>query len=711
MDKYLFFSGDKPTVEDENFSRDALINNILFRAKDLFTDGVVTGFALSKDGSDLVVSGGTAYRGGERIDKSSEHRESYPGTDKYVFVKYQTIVGGSPKTHHITGATHYTRQSHSSTIILKDTSTPENEEVLIGRALASGVVEDMRSYCEVVSDKRIHDQNTDTHTDAAAFRVGYVDEGDPGSIVLTVLDAITQHPELELLFRNGIINLQDGHGDRLIETRKIPSQPNAPSLLESNLSLKVHSTSPEKDVALRLALDNYLATKVSVEAIVAQLTLLTTYRSLVNQKRLLGYSLDQIRGDADVDGAKDNDVRNKKNDLIIAGAGDVSREAGTLSITSGSANVSGTGTSFDSSLEGKKILLHAEGLQKEYTVQTVNVPLQTLVLTEVAGETEPSAYFYKADATALGYGGGVSSGADMISEVDTHKAGKDSARSLLIEEKVSHGNSVLTLYTEDDEVQEDSYSLLLTWDKPDLVDLEEIKSYRIRVYELANTRTQIPQSISKEELEASHVDIIYRSKDFHTVERQKIEEQDATDVTTSGSTTTVIKLGGSGNFQPNTRVEVDGVSRVIKSVNAGEKTIELLTALDTAPVSGLTVNSYRIAWDGEVFTERYQQPVRTGQQLVIYAQAITEYDVASSWSTGLVVLTDDLEAADSKKLSELVAERMSTKKLRFEVERDRLALEYQEQIFALQRAVAEGATQEQLDSVVGAVEELQTPAS
>ena len=709
LDKYLFFSGDKPTIEDENFSRNAVLDGLLDRVSDLFTDGVVAGFGLAKNGSELDVAAGVAYMGGERIVSTQTVQVPWPGTDQHVFVAF-TLADGSPKTHYVTGETHLTRRVHGFAVVLKPSSTPAAGEVLVGRALAAGTAEDLRTFCQVTCDPRDHQPNTDTHTTAAEFRVGWQDAQNPGSAALTVQDAIEQQPELALLFRSGILNLQDGHGDRMIETRKIPSPPNAPVLSSANLSLKVHSTAPERGLALRSALDNYLATKVSVEAVDTQISLANTYRSLVNQKRLLGFSLDQIRGDADVSGARDNDVRTKKNEMVVAGAAGVDREAGTLSVTSGSANVTGTGTALDSSLVGLSILLHADGLLKEYTVQAVDVPGQQLTLTEVAGETEPSAWFFKAEAAALGFGAGIATAAEILSQVDAHKAGKLSTRALLIEDKVAHGNTVLAQYTDDDVDQDDAYSLLLTWAKPALVDLEEIRRYRVRVFELSGTRTQIPAGISKAELEASHVDLIYRNADFHTVERQKIEAEDASDLTATGCTTSRIKVAGGATFQPNTRVVVGGVSRVIKAFDSGTKTIELLTPLPSAPGAGASVTSYKLTWDGEVFTERYQQRVRAGQHLVLYAQAITEFDVASDWSAGLVVLTDALEGSSGKSLASLASERSSSKKLRFEVERDRLALEYQEQVLALQRGLAEVATQEQVDTLVGALEELQAGA-
>lgn len=703
MDKYLFFSGDKPTIEDENFSRDALIQAILDRAGDFFTDGTVDGFTLAKDSSELVVSAGVAYVSGERIASTTEIREAYPATDKYVFVQY-TLTDGSPKTHHITQASHDTRRVHGIAVVLRDTATPLAKEVLVGRALATGEVEDLRAFCQVAPDPRMHDPNTDTHTTASTFKVG----GSTGSEVLTVQDAISQQPELELLFRSGLINLQDGHGDRLIETQKIPSEPKAPVLSADNLTLKVNSMAPEKDVALRSALENYQAAKVSTEAVDTQIALATSYRSLVNQKRLKGYSLGQIRGEADVNGAKDNDVRDKKNEMILAGAAGVEREAGTLSISSGSALVTGNGTSIGSGMAGKRILLHAEGLEKEYTVQTVDVAQQQLTLTEVATETEAAAYFYLAEAESLGFSSAVTSGAEMIAMVDAMKAGKESARAKLIEDKVAHGNTVLTLYQEDDDEQNDSYSMLLTWAKPELVDLEEIRRYRVLVYELNNSRTQLPTGITKGELESGHVDIIFRVSEDKTIERQKVEEQDAADLTAAGSTVSLVKVTGAGNFQANTRIEVGGESRIIKAYNQGEKTVELLTPLPNPPAAGQTVTSYRISWDGDVITERYSRLVRPGQQLVIYAQTVSEFEVVSPWSSGLVIRTDDLADAAGKKLEGLVAERMDAKKLRFEVERDRLALEYKEQILALQRALAEAVSQDQMDNVVDTVEAMQT---
>ncbi len=700
MDKYLFVSGDKPTVEDENFSRDALIEGILNLAADHFTDGVVTGLSASKVSTDLVVEVGVAYRGGERIHLSAQHTETYPVADKYVFVRY-TLTDGSPKTHHISGSPYNTRRVHAAEVVLKDSATPAADEVLVARALATGTVEDMRSYCQVVADARMHAPNTDTHTDASKF---YVD-GDSGSgdEVLTEANAIAVHEELQLLFRHGLINFQDGNGDQLIQTKKVPSSPNAPVLEEENLSLKVLSLGPDRRAEMKTALEAYQASKISVDTLSEHLSLIETYRVLVNAKRLLGWTLGQIRGNADVSGSPNYDVRNLKDDLIIAGAAGITREQGTLTLASGSPSVTGVGTALTTALNGKKILVHADGLQKEYTVDTVNELDQKITLTGDADESQSGVYFYQAEVDELGFGAGVSSGAEMLIEVDGLRIGKEATRSAALTDKQTHGNTVLSLYTDDDVDEADSYSLVLTWDKPALVDLEEIQRYRLRVYELMHARTVMPQEIAMATLEATHTDLIFRKQDLMTTERQRLEAEDATGTTDSGSTTTVLNLLSVTGFKANTRVVVSGESRTIKAVDAGNKTVELFTPLPSAPSSGTTVTSYEIVWDGDVDTERYQRIVRPGQQLVIYAQAVSEFGVASAWSTGLVVVTDEL-LSGGKTLVDLYTERLSLKKARIEVERDQLAIGYQDQVLEMKRQIGLLATKSELDAVITTVE-------
>ncbi len=124
MDRYLFFSGDKPTLEDENFSRDALLQAILDRTDDFFTDGVIHGFEVNQIGSDLVLAPGVAYAGGERIVSLLGLFEPWPEATTYVFAGY-TLTEGAPKTHFVTGQTHQTRQIHGFAMRLSPLRGPK----------------------------------------------------------------------------------------------------------------------------------------------------------------------------------------------------------------------------------------------------------------------------------------------------------------------------------------------------------------------------------------------------------------------------------------------------------------------------------------------------------------------------------------------------------------------------------------------------------
>ena len=708
MDRYLFFSGDKPTLEDENFSRDALLQAILDRTDDLFTDGVIHGFEVSQNGSDLVLAPGVAYVSGERIVSLEEGRQPWPGSTNYVFAGY-TLTEAAPKTHYVTGQTHQTRQIHGFAMRLSPFPVKGAQEVVVASVHADGTVVDLRGFAQVVSDPRIHQPNTDTHTTATDFHVGYEDEQTPGSLVLTVANALSLHPELELLFRHGILNLQDGHGDRVVETRKIPSRPGTPILSEDNLALQILADAPDRTAALKTALDTYTAARISVEALSSHVSELDGYRALINAKRLLGYTLGQIRGTQAVGGSLDLEVLHAKQQAIVSGAAGTGREQGTLSIVTGSATVTGAGTALSSTLEGQTLLLHADGLLSEVTVLSVNAALQTLVLTAPASVTEPAAYFYPATVMALGYGTGVATASEMLAAVDATKAAKNSVRTEVLQAKAAHANTVLELFKDEQggTGEREAYALRLSWDKPALVDLEEIRGYRVRVYELKHTRTRLPAGVSKAVLESAHVDLIHRTHESSTIPRQKREVVQTSDTVGSGSSTSLVKVAGSAVFQPGTRVEVGGVSRVVKAFNTSTRTLELLTPLPSPPALGQSLTGYHLAWEGDVWTERVQWPIRGGQHLVIYAQAVTEYDVGGDWSAGLEVLTDELENADGETLAEILARRRSQERTRFEVERDRMATDLEEQVFQLQRALAEAPTQEQFTTVVKTLEELQ----
>lgn len=707
MDQYRFFSGDKPTVEDEFFSREALIDAILSRTKDLFTAGVVMGLALEQDGIDLVVSPGTALCDGERMVLSDTYRIGWPTADSWVFLGY-THEDGSPKTHFITGESFPTRRMLRVHVRVSQTGpTLDAGEILLGKAFASGGVEDLRSFCQVVSDPRIHQPNTDTHTTAADFMVGYENEGSPGSQVLTIANALVKHPELLLLFRHGVINFQDGHGDRVIETRKIPSKPNTPTLLADNLTLKIHGLAPERDTVLRMAMDAHAAAAVSANTLTSHLVELDAYRALVNAKRLLGYTLGQIRGTENVSGAPDLDVLQAKQAAIASGAASVSREPGALALLSGFTHVVGSGTGLTTGLVGKKLLFHADGYLKEYTVASVNTGNQTLELTVPAEETVDAAWFYLADVDTLGYGTSVTTTTQMLAAIDTHKSDQVATRDELVASKNAAGDLVLQAFTMQEAGGAESYSLHLTWGKPSLVDLEEIRGYQVRVYELKHNRTKIPTGITKGNLEFTHADLIHRVVDLGTTQRRKIEVTQASDLTTTGSTVSLVKVAGPATFQAGTRVVVGSESGVVKSYDAGTRTIELLNPLPSAPASGVAVTSFVLEWDEEVLTERVEFPIQGGQHLVIYVQALTEHDVAGDWSTGLVVLTDTLEDADGVTLAERIRRLRDLERGRFGVERDRMVADVQEELVAIQQALASLPTQDQMDAVVATIETIQ----
>lgn len=707
MDRYLFFSGDKPTIEDLDFQFGSLFQGILDRAGDLFTDGVVTGFQPAKVGSDLVVSAGVAYRSGERIATTSPTTVAYPVADTWVFARY-TLTDTAAKLHYVTGVSQFTRRVHTGGLRLStESATPNFDEVLLGRALATGEVEDLRSFCQVVSDPRIHEPNTDTHTTAEDFRVGYVSEGSPGSSVLTIANALAEHPELLLLFRHGVINFQDGHGDRVIETRKVPSKPNTPTLLAENLTLKIHGLAPERDAELHMAMESHAAAAVSANTLTSHLVEVDAYRSLVNAKRLLGYTLGQIRGTENVGGVPDLDILQAKQAAIVSGAAGVEREPGSLALLSGFAHVVGSGTGLTAGLVGKKLLFHADGFLKEYAVASVNTGAQTLELTVSAEETVDAAWFYLADADTLGYASSVTTTTQMLTAIDAHKTDLSATRDELVASKNAAGDLVLQAFTVQEAGGAESYGLQLTWAKPSLVDLEEIRGYQVRVYELKHNRTKVMNGISKVDLEFAHADLIHRVVDLGSMQRRKREVTQASDLTTTGSTVSLVKVAGPSSFQAGSRVVVGSTSGVVKAYDSGTRTIELLNPLPSAPASGVAVTSYSLAWDEEVMVERFELPIHGGQHLVIYVQALTEHDVAGDWSTGLVVLTDMLEDADGVTLADRIRRLRALERGRFGVERDRVVADVQEQLVVIQQAIASMPTQDQLDALADTLETIQ----
>jgi len=243
-----------------------------------------------------------------------------------------------------------------------------------------------------------------------------------------------------------------------------------------------------------------------------------------------------------------------------------------------------------------------------------------------------------------------------------------------------------------------SYTLIAEWDKPALIDLEEIVGYQVRVIELDDGMTDPPSSPSVQAFTSSgsYATLVKAVNDVATPRRQKVEQVDVEDSVASGSTASVIAYTKpESSFKVNARVLVDGLSRVIRSVDPVAKTITLNQALPSAPISGKTIHSFAVTYESDVTSERFLMPVAAGKRYVLFLRSLSEYGLVSDWTLGVVVRTDDLPVAGGQTLNDIALEEGRLRVSLQTVQRDQLTADWNEQLFSMQRVIAATPTREE----------------
>ncbi len=698
MKKLLYFSGIKPTIEDLEYQQDGIEEALSSMQSDLVSDGVVRGLLVSKGIQDYLCASGVAYISCKRIELIET--TSFQSTaNRYVFLQYTTI-SSHEVSHFLTGDKYNIYGDDSFSIVSRTDNTPQSGEVLLAHIETDGSVTDLREPVSLLIDERLHAPNTDTHTTASEFRIGGAD----GPVGLTVENILSVYPELRNLLRNGLINFQDGNGDQLLLTRKIPSQPNAPVLSLSNAQLKLYPTS-QRSSELSLALDSYQAASIASQQISAHLSSLQELRALVIAKQIAGYTFEQLRGNTALPGGSfDFEVRNTKNDLIRNGVLSNMRLPGTVSLSSGSQAMVGNGTSFDSSYIGKRTLIDpgANSSPLEFTISAVTDSTHATLSTTATGNIA-NAVFYFSDVPEIGFGGSITTITGMLAGIDAVKSGKEQNRSLALQQQTHSTNLIGDSAAVISQPQSNQYVLFFSWTKPLLFDHEEIVQYLVRVYELLPNTGSLPVDISVAVLEANHTDAIVRVNESPTKQRRQIETDDATTTVGNGSTTSEIIYTGTMSFQPNQRIIVGNESGIVRTVDPGTKTITLLSPLTNAPISGTTLTGKKLLYESDVRTESFSIEVNPGQRLLLFVRSMSEYNVVSNWSNSLAITVDALQSGDGKTVAQLAdADRKAMTTIK-QIEREQVTRDLSEQVFTLQRAIAEAPTQEQLDALAAAM--------
>lgn len=700
MKKLIYFSGIKPTIEDLEFQQEGIEQALASLQSDLVSDGVVRGLSVGKgmNTGEYVVSPGVAFVNGKRVEVPDT--TSFQSAVNRFVVLLPAITTSNEVTHFLTGEKHNIYSEDSFSIETRLTDTIAVGELLLAKIESDGSVADLRSPVSLRIDERIHAPNGDTHTTSPMFRIG----GSNGAAALTIQNLLTESTELRNLFRNGLVNFLDGNGDQLLLTRKIPSQPNVPVLLLSNVQLKVYGQAARSS-ELSLALDSYQAASITGQQLASHLSAISELRSLVVAKQIAGLTLDQLRGDtAQSGGTVDLEVRNRKNELIRSGVLSNTRLAGTVSVSNGSQVLTGNSTAFDNSYIGKRILIDpgVSGSPVEFTISAVSDASYASI--SVASTVNiANGVFYFADVPEIGFGGSIATISAMLGGIDAIKSGKEQSRSLALQQQSDAASIVSNHAVKLAQAVSNQYSLFVSWQKPTLVDREEITHYLVRVVELVSEAGSLPNNLTLDALEANHTDLIYRVSETATKVRRQIETDDASFTLASGSTAQTLVCSVTVSLSPNQRIVVGSESAIVRSIDPAAKTIQLLAPLSTEPVVNTPVVAKKLQFETDVRTESFSLPVEPSQRLLLFVRAVSEFNIASQWSNALLVDVDTLTTGTGKTIAQLADSDRQTLALTKQIEREQIAKDMSEQLFALQRAIAEAPTQEQLDALASSI--------
>ncbi len=700
MKKLLYFSGIKPTIEDLEFQQDGIELALSSLQSDLVSDGIVRGLSVGEgmNTGEYVVSPGAAFVKGKRVEVP-EATTFQSAVNRFVVLQYSQSTSNEV-SHFLTGEKHAIYGDDSFAIEVRSTDAITVGEILLAKIESDGSVSDLRTPVSLLIDERLHSLNSDTHTISPVFRIG----GANGPAALTVANLLSESPELRNLLRNGLVNYLDGKGDQLLLTRKIPSQPNAPVLLLSNVQLKVYGQS-SRSTELSLALDSYQAASITGQQLSSHVSAISELRSLVVAKQIAGLTLDQLRGDVTLPGGTyDHEVRIRKNELIRSGVLANTRLPGTVSVSSGSQVLTGIGTAFDNSYIGKRILIDpgATGTPVELLISSVSDATHAS-LSSASTVNISNGVFYFADVPEIGFGGSITTISAMLGGIDAVKSGKEQSRSLALQQQTDAATIVSSHAVKLSQPVSNQYGLFLTWAKPVLVDREEITHYLVRVVELISDAGSLSNNLTVETLEANHSDLIFRVAESVTKKRQQIEIDDAVTTVATGSTTQQIVYTGNVSIALNQRIVIGTESAIVRSVDPATKTIQLLTPLSIVPIANTPLVTKKLLFESDVRTESFSLPVEPGQRLLLFVRAVSEYGVASQWSNALAVDVNSLATGSGKTVSQLAESERQTLTIAKQIEREQVTRDLSEQLFALQRAIAEAPTQEQLDAIASSI--------
>ena len=203
MQKLKYFSGIKPTIENIEFDQNGKETAITDRQQEMFSDGVVSGLLFKEIvPGEYVIEPGLAYVSGERIEITEDLSISITptGDDQFIFLKFETELS-HPVQHFVSSEIYNIYQSDSFSIQIRDVAIPEANELLIAVMNLSGIT-DLREMIWLRIDDRLHEQNTDSGTTAAEYRIGIGDPDHPDGLPAVTIDPTPKaplHPRIEAI--------------------------------------------------------------------------------------------------------------------------------------------------------------------------------------------------------------------------------------------------------------------------------------------------------------------------------------------------------------------------------------------------------------------------------------------------------------------------------------------------------------------------------
>ncbi len=492
------------------------------------------------------------------------------------------------------------------------------------------------------------------------FNSGYVSSGGYQFLHDQNLREVTTHPLYGFLQR-GVINFQDGQGERQVITRKVASVPNVPSGIAFSL---VQERAPEA------------ATRELRDAMRA-------------------YSIKQFQI--------------VENQSAYAALAYLRNYAATVATASGYTTSSGLQTNGLFMAEASGVV--ADGYATD---------LGTLHLTSA----------YDTDTVS-----------QVMGVMYTLMTGKESDQVALDSSLTALSKNILTkgarMKVRPEAVINKKYHARISWTEPELVDLEYITGYDVRVYRY-NADAINPGNKTPDELTTNYAADIVGIKNESTpnnrltVTTYTERQVDTYPIDTSTSDDKYawefglrvpIDSVAYGNMSPQIgdyitiRDEDDMTLETKTLVKHGEDSalgvfyLQFTEAFGFTPAAADKIYHRRTIWDSSTANTHIMFPIDIDQCYIAYVRAINEHNLASAWSAPVYQLTNTLPDNQGVILISGVTDDAEYLEQITTIEGDAFAHKFSTQMLALERQIVAAPNTEAFAAVVQTLNESVAPSS